>query len=608
MRSYELHATAKQVARSSGRSSVSAAAYRSGTCLEDERTGIVHDYTKKQGVEHSQIYIPDNAPDWAKDAKDRTALRSKLWNASEAKENRSNSTTAHELEVAFPSEFNAMQRREAGDAISREIMRRYNVAVDISFHAPNKSGDERNSHSHILFTTRGFDENTKDGWAKTKFRDLSKDTMDKDGNPYLDREGNKTTRGKLEILSLREFTAQEMNRIAEREKLEVHTEHLSFEKRGIDREPSQHLGANASQIEREGKQSERGDINRDIQASNDNLRLLDEQRKKAEYHRSQRQKINKAFEKRQEELKELTALHEEQRDNLQKEKENLIKQRLEDIKEQNRSKWAAIYKQQEQETKNFEQSTSSAFGRLRYFIKNKDRLASIYDEKGHLSGAFQSVLDKDLLSTCLNNRHEKERKTLASYVSSQKQEMYRQINEEHARKLDALKTRGRDNQSIVREMQTKESKKRAADIANGKAKEEFDRQKKAQESREAFNKEAQKRPPETKKEINAKRYYQTTKVKLQQQKNTGNDNNKKDSGVKKDFTKAKEKRAFRFVNDNRPIEKTNSQETDNEKKDSDVKKEFNKFRFLPNHQEKEKKSGRFTGRSTNKEADKGRKI
>ena len=459
MRSYELHATAKQVARSSGRSSVAAAAYRSGTCLEDERTGLVHDYTKKQGVEHSQIYVPHNAPVWAKDAKDRTALRSKLWNASEEKESRSNSTTAHELEVAFPSEFNAMQRRETGDSISKEIMRRYNVAVDISYHVPNKSGDERNFHSHILFTTRGFDEAAKDGWDRTKFRDLSKDAKDKNGNPYLDGDGNKTTRGKLEILSLREFTANEMNRIAERENLKVRTEHLSFEKRGIDREPSQHLGANATQIEREGKQSERGDINRVIQAVNDNLRLLDEHRKKAEYHRSQRQKTKEAFEKRQAEQEELAALQKKQLEDLQERKESLIKQQLEGIKEQNRSKWAAIYRRQEQENKNFEQSTGSAFGRLRYFLNNKERLSAIYDEKGHLSGAFKSILDKDLLFKCLNDRHENERKTFASAVSAQKREACKQIDTEYAQQLEALKTRGRDDRRMMQERQSEESKK-----------------------------------------------------------------------------------------------------------------------------------------------------
>lgn len=277
MRTNEIHASAKQVGRSSGRSSVAAAAYRSGECLYDERTGLTHDYTRKGGVEHSQIFLPDTAPDWAKEAQTAHELREKLWNAAEAKENRSNSTTAHELVVAFPSEFNAMQRREAGSAISGEIARRYGVAVDISYHTPSRDGDQRNYHAHILFMTRGFDDQRPDGWSKNKFRDLSGDTLDKaSGEKYLDHEGKATTRGKLEVEALRKFTADEYNRIAERDRLEVRSEYLSFKRRGIDREPSQHIGPTANDMEQQGKQSRRGNVNRQIQAANDNRDALRE--------------------------------------------------------------------------------------------------------------------------------------------------------------------------------------------------------------------------------------------------------------------------------------------------------------------------------------------
>jgi len=256
MRTNELHASAKQISRSSGRSSVAAAAYRCGERLVDERTGLIHDYRQKSGVEYSRVYTPYNAPEELRD-------REKLWNAVEKKENRKNSTTAHELEIAFPHEFNAMQRREAGDAISRELMNRYNCAVDIALHHPNKEGDARNFHAHILFTTRGFDESTKDGWSKNKFRDLASDK--------ITVEGEDSTRGKHEITSLRKFTADEMNRIAQRDRLEVKTEHLSFEARGIEKEPMKKMGVAATQAERRGIKTERGDLNREIKASNDNL-------------------------------------------------------------------------------------------------------------------------------------------------------------------------------------------------------------------------------------------------------------------------------------------------------------------------------------------------
>ena len=270
MRAIELHASAKAIQRSKGRSSVAAAAYRAGVCLHDERTGLTHDYSRKQGVEFNRIYLPENAPQEYRD-------RETLWNAVERKENRSNSCTARELEVAFPYEFNAMQRREAGDSISRELLRRYGCAVDIAFHAPDKNGDERNYHAHILFTDRAFDISNSEGWARKKYRDLS--------NDKIEVNGEKTTRGQQEILSLREFSAQAMNKIAERDGLSVMVEHLSFEARGIDKEPQIHLGSVANDMQNNGKTSERGEQNkkiidlnkqREAQASNQSYEKFDE--------------------------------------------------------------------------------------------------------------------------------------------------------------------------------------------------------------------------------------------------------------------------------------------------------------------------------------------
>ncbi|PCJ47371.1 MAG: hypothetical protein COA74_11665 [Gammaproteobacteria bacterium] len=261
MRALELHVSAKIIQRSKGRSSVAAAAYRAGVRLHDERTGLTHDYTNKSGVEFSRIYLPENAPEQFRD-------RETLWNSVEKKENRSNSCTARELEVAFPYEFNIMQRRETGDGIVRELMRRYGCAVDICFHEPNISGDERNYHAHILFTDRGFDTSTKDGWAKNKYRDLS--------NDKITLNGEKTTRGKQEILSLREYTAGVMNHIAKRDDLSVMVEHLSFEARGIDREPQIHLGSVANDMERKGNTTERG---------SQNNKIIDLNKKREEAHK-----------------------------------------------------------------------------------------------------------------------------------------------------------------------------------------------------------------------------------------------------------------------------------------------------------------------------------
>src|SRR3546814_10755093 len=81
------HLAVKAIGRSAGRSATAAAAYRAGVEITDERTGLVHDYTRKQGVEHSELMLPTDAPEWAAD-------RERLWNAAELAETRSEEHTS----------------------------------------------------------------------------------------------------------------------------------------------------------------------------------------------------------------------------------------------------------------------------------------------------------------------------------------------------------------------------------------------------------------------------------------------------------------------------------------------------------------------------------
>ena len=76
------HLSTKPVSRSSGRSAVASAAYRCAVLLTNHRDGLVHDFTRKEGVEHKEIVLPDGlSADWALD-------RSALWNAAEVAEAR----------------------------------------------------------------------------------------------------------------------------------------------------------------------------------------------------------------------------------------------------------------------------------------------------------------------------------------------------------------------------------------------------------------------------------------------------------------------------------------------------------------------------------------
>ena len=260
MRTLELHAHSDQVQRSKGHSSVEAAAYRTASRLVDERTGEVYDYTNKKGVGHTQIYLPDNAPNWAKD-------REQLWNAVEAIENKSNAVVAREWVVGFPTEYSEAQRLESGDALARALRSRHGGAVEIAHHEPSKKGDQRNHHAHILYTARAFDENTETGWAKTKSRNFSKDVITVDSK--------KTSHISHELKTTRKIIADQLNHICQRDGLNVFVQHESFKDRGIKKEPTKHLGKKATHMERRGAQSEIGNINREIKASNDNHKALE---------------------------------------------------------------------------------------------------------------------------------------------------------------------------------------------------------------------------------------------------------------------------------------------------------------------------------------------
>jgi len=183
------HLSVKTISRSQGRSATAAAAYRAGEVIACERYGVEHDYTRKGGVEHTEIIAPDDAPDWSRD-------REQLWNAVEASETRKNSMVAREWEVALPHELNADQRRELVAGFTRDLVERYGIAADVAIHAPHREGDQRNYHAHILTTTRtvtpeGLDAKTRElhgqsGSEEIKsmrghWADLSNDALERAG-------------------------------------------------------------------------------------------------------------------------------------------------------------------------------------------------------------------------------------------------------------------------------------------------------------------------------------------------------------------------------------------------------------------------------------------
>jgi MobA/MobL family len=57
---YHLHV--KVIGRKSGSSAVASAAYRSASRLRDERIDRGHGFSGKRGVVHSEVMLPEHAP------------------------------------------------------------------------------------------------------------------------------------------------------------------------------------------------------------------------------------------------------------------------------------------------------------------------------------------------------------------------------------------------------------------------------------------------------------------------------------------------------------------------------------------------------------------
>ena len=138
------HCSIKSISRGQGHSVTAAAAYRAGIRIEDNTTGLIHDYTRKKGVVSVDMLAPADAPTWAADP-------SMLWNAAEVAETRKNARVGREMIVALPHEMSDTQRRELAIGIGQMLVDRYKVPTQIALHSPDKEGDQRNYHAHILF-------------------------------------------------------------------------------------------------------------------------------------------------------------------------------------------------------------------------------------------------------------------------------------------------------------------------------------------------------------------------------------------------------------------------------------------------------------------------
>ena len=236
---YHLHV--KVIGRKSGSSAVASAAYRSGSRLRDERLDRDHDFSTKRGVVHSEVMLPENAPEAWRD-------RERLWNDVEAFEIRKDAQLAREVEFALPREMTQAQGIElAHDFVQAEFVGRGMIA-DLNVHWDMAEDGMPKPHAHVMLTMRAVDEN---GFGR-KVRDWNRTEM---------------------VERWRERWADIANeRLAELD-IDARIDHRSLEAQGIALEPQSQIGAPAKRIEDrgiegEGNEADRAEMHREITRGN----------------------------------------------------------------------------------------------------------------------------------------------------------------------------------------------------------------------------------------------------------------------------------------------------------------------------------------------------
>lgn len=260
------HLSIKIISRGKGKSAVAASAYRSGEKIKNEYDGIVHDFTRKGGIAHTEILLPQNAPQ-------EFANRSVLWNSVEKIEKSKNSQLAREIEIALPKELDREKQIELVRNYVKENFVDVGMCADIAIHDKN----DGNPHAHILLTMRPLNEDKTWG-AKSKKEYI----FDKNGEKIKLKNGNYKTR-KIDTVDWNEQEKAEewrkawadiTNKYLEENSIQDKVDHRSYQRQDIEQIPTIHLGVSASQMEKKGIATDRGNINREIKHQNKILKEI----------------------------------------------------------------------------------------------------------------------------------------------------------------------------------------------------------------------------------------------------------------------------------------------------------------------------------------------
>jgi len=239
----------KIITRGAGKSAVAAAAYRAGETIKNEYDGIVHDYSRKKGIAHTEIMLPEHAPA-------EYSNRAALWNAVEKSERFCNAQLAREIEIALPVELD----REQNISLVRRFVNEQFVAAGMCADICVHDTDGKNPHAHVMLTMRPIEKDGRWGQKSHTVNGRKINTVD-----WNDR--NKAE-------DWRRAWAAYCNTALRIHGSDSVVDHRSYKRQGVEQVPTVHMGVAATRMERRGIRTERGDQNRQIEITNREIRQL----------------------------------------------------------------------------------------------------------------------------------------------------------------------------------------------------------------------------------------------------------------------------------------------------------------------------------------------
>ncbi|MBA8907955.1 Ti-type conjugative transfer relaxase TraA [Aminobacter ciceronei] len=241
------HFTPQLIGRSGGRSALLAAAYRHCARMTHESEGRTVDFSNKGNLGHEEFLLSPDAPQWVRALiADRSVAGAAeaFWNTVEAFEKREDAQFAKEFIIALPVELS----KEQNIALMRQfvieqVLARGQVADWVYHDEPG------NPHVHLMTTLRPLTEN---GFGPKKVA-----VAGEDGQPLRNKQGKIQYRlwagEKKEFLQQRNGWLDLQNQHLALAGLEIRVDGRSYAERGIELEPTAHIGAGAKAIQRKAE-------------------------------------------------------------------------------------------------------------------------------------------------------------------------------------------------------------------------------------------------------------------------------------------------------------------------------------------------------------------